>query len=251
MKYIRPLMLVFFALFCIGLFYFTLSYFEHRKPQKTPIRMIAQTGPIKEGLKTDCLAEILDLSVNNPKFLEVDEVERLIEKSPLIKKVSASYLNPETLYIDYTLRNPIFALIDFENIALDLEGHLFPLSPYFTPKKLPELYLGLKEALSFNEPLKRRELILATHLYELFRGGIKRIDLSHIDEKSLGKREIVVILEYPEKVQHTLRLSTKRYKEELKHYQSVKEKIQDQGLIIDLRVPKLAYITSVEEKASL
>ncbi|QVL58252.1 MAG: hypothetical protein KFB93_04005 [Simkaniaceae bacterium] len=251
MKYIRPLMLVCFALLCIGSFYFTLSYFEQRKPLKTPIRIIAQTGPIKEGLKTDYLAEILDLSINDPKYLDVDEVEKIIGKSPLIKKVSASYLNSETLYIDYTLRNPTFALIDLENTALDFDGHLFPLSPYFTPKKLPELYLGLKEVVSFDEPLKGRKMILAIDLYNLLKEEIKRIDLSHLNEKSLGKREIVIILEYAENVTHTLRLSPKRYKEELDHYLDFKKNVQDQGLIIDLRVPDLAYIISEGKKSSL
>ena len=245
MKYVRPLMLVSFALLCIGAFYFTLSYFERRAPLKTPIKVIAQTGPIKEGLKTDYLAEILDLSINNPKCLDINEVEKIIEKSPLIKKVSASYLNPETLYIDYTLRNPIFALIDLENMALDLEGYLFPLNPYFTPKKLPELYLGLKEMISFDKPLTGKEMILATHLYSLFKEKIIRIDLSRINESSLGKREIIIILKSPKKVTHILRLSPKRYEEQLENYRIFKKVIQDQELIIDLRVPELAYLIPI------
>ncbi|MCB1072564.1 MAG: hypothetical protein KDK96_05605 [Chlamydiia bacterium] len=248
MKYVRFVCLVFFALLCIGAFYYTLSHFEQRKPAKTPIKVIAQTGPIKEGLKTDYLAEILDLSIDNPQHLSVEEVEKVLEKSPLIKKVSASYLNSETLYIDYTLRNPVFALIDLENTALDLEGHLFPLNPYFTPKKLPELYLGLKEIISFEKSLSGKEMALATHLYHLLKEEIKRIDLSHINESSLGKREIVVILELPNGAKHILRLSTKRYQEELLDYQSLKTAVQEGDFIIDLRVPELAYVTHLTQK---
>lgn len=243
----RGLILVFSALLCIGAFYYTLSYFEKREPVRTPIKVIAQTGPIKEGLKTDFLAEILGLSVDKPICLSLEEVEEVLEKNPLIKKVSASYLNPETLYIDYTLRKPVFALIDFENTALDLEGRLFPLNPYFTPKKLPELYLGLKEIIPFEKSLEGEELALARHLYHLLKGEINRIDLSHISESSLGKREIIVTLKLPNEAKHILRLSTKRYREELCDYRSLKRVVSEGNFVIDLRVPELAYLTHLKE----
>ncbi|MDJ0651543.1 MAG: hypothetical protein QNJ27_00800 [Simkaniaceae bacterium] len=248
MKYIRFVVLVCFSLLCVGAFYYTLSYFEQRGPERIQIKVIAQTGPIKEGLKTDFLAELLDLSVDRPKYLSAEEVEEVLRKSPCIKNVSASYLNAETLYVDYTLRNPVFALIDFENTALDLEGHLFPLTPYFTPKKLPEFYLGLKEILPFEKPLQGKELALATELYHLLKSAIDRIDLSHINESSLGKREIVVVLRLSNDAKHILRLSTKRYKEELLNYQLLKSTVQEGDFIVDLRVPKLAYVTQLKEE---
>ncbi len=244
MRYVRPILLVCFSLLCIGSFYFTLSYFESRELPKVPIKIIAQTGPLKEGLKTDYLAEILELSANQPKSMEIEEVETILRESPLIKKVSASYLSPDTLYIDYTLRSPTFALIDLENVALDLEGYLFPLSPYFTPKKLPELYLGLIEVPPWSLPLRREEVALANHLYALLGKRVKRIDLSRSNENSLGRREMIVILEYPGGICHTLRLSPKRYEEELRNYQRFQKKVQDQRLIIDLRVPHLAYVAT-------
>ncbi|MDN3509304.1 MAG: hypothetical protein P0S93_04740 [Candidatus Neptunochlamydia sp.] len=248
MKYVRFVLLVCFSLLCIGTFYYTLSYFEQRKPVRTPIKVIAQTGSIKEGLKTDFLAELLDLSVDNPKHLSTEEVEEILERSPLIKKVSASYLNSETLYVDYTLRHPVFALIDIENAALDLEGYLFPLNPYFTPKKLPELYLGLKEIILFGESLQGKEMALATELYHLLKGEINRIDLSHINESSLGKKEIVVVLELPNSsARHILRLSTKRYQEELHDYQALQSTVQGGDFIIDLRVSDLAYVTQLKD----
>lgn len=246
MKYIRSFSLVFFAFLCIGAFYYTLSYFEQRKPAQTPIKVIAQTGPIKEGLKTDYLAEILGLSIDDPKYLDVEDVEQALKENPLIKSVSASYLNSETLYIDYTLRKPLFALMDLENTALDQDGHLFPLNPYFTPKKLPELCLGLEEIIPFNKPLKGEEIALAADLYRLLKRDVKRIDLSQISKSSLGKREIIVILELPNEVKHTLRLSTKNYENQLVDYQILRPAIQEKDLIIDLRVPELAYITSIE-----
>lgn len=91
-------------------------------------------------------------------------------------------------------------------------------------------------------------MALATDLYDLLKDGIDRIDLSHINESSLGKREIVVVLKLPNDTRHILRLSTKSYKEELLDYQSLKSTIEAGDFIVDLRVPELAYITQLKDK---
>jgi cell division septal protein FtsQ len=243
-KYISSLIVVCFALFCITLFYFSLSYFERREALKIPIKVIAQTGPLKEGLKTDYLAELLDLSFDHPKCLEIKEVKQCLLKNPLIKTVSASYLNPETLYIDYTLRTPDLTLLDFENRALDQEGISIPIVPYFTPKNLPELYLGLKnlEELPLVYHPKKQEI--TQKLKKIFSQDLVRIDLSHFEENSLGKRELVVIVK-PEEKRHYLRLPIQNYEKQLTRYLSLQKKIQDQELLIDLRIPDLAYLTAI------
>ncbi|MCP5505771.1 MAG: hypothetical protein H7A38_02685 [Chlamydiales bacterium] len=244
MKTFRVALLVCFSLFCVALFYFSLSTFEKREVPKTTIKTIAQTGPLKEGLKTDYLAELLDLSLDHPQCLELSVVEKRLLESPMIKAVSASYLNPETLYIDYTLRSPKFLLIDLENRALDEEGALFPLTPHFTPKHLPEIYLGLKslEGLKVSYDDEKKEI--AQTLSQMLADTLLRIDLSHVEEPSLGKREIVVIVQSGEK-KHFLRLPTHEFEAQLKRYLAMREKIQGQELIIDLRVPDLAYLTVI------
>lgn len=243
MKYVRPLLMVCFALSCITLFYFSLSYFEKREVPKTPIKVIAQTGPLKEGLKTDYLAELLDLFSDHPKCLEIEEVEMRLLKSPMIREVSASYLNPETLYIDYTLRTPCFILLDIENRALDEEGVAIPLTPHFTPKKLPELYLGLQKPEELFRSYNPKKQYITQKLQKILSHDLVRVDLSHIEESSLGKQEIVVIVK-PEGKCHYLRLPMKEFEKQLSRYLFLQEKIKDQELIIDLRVPDLAYLTS-------
>lgn len=243
MKYVRPLFMVCFALSCITLFYFCLSYFEKREVPKTPIKVIAQTGPLKEGLKTDYLAELLDLSSDHPKCLEIEEVEKTLLKSPMIKTVSASYLNPETLYIDYTVRTPSFILLDIENRALDDEGIAIPLTPYFTPKKLPELYLGLQKPEEFTQVYSQKKRHLTHKLQQILSPDLVRVDLSHVEESSLGKEEIVVVVK-PKDKYHYLRLPTKGFEKQLSHYLSLKEKIEEEELIIDLRLSDLAYLTT-------
>lgn len=233
---LKPLFIVLLGLFFTTTFYWVLSCFENQKVPSAPIRSIAQTGPVKEGLKTEYFAEILQLSADTPKPLDPEEAETILRKSPIIKEVEVSLINPETLYIDYTLRQPTYLLADFSNMALDETGVPFPLSPYFTPKNLPELILGLKEGAYI--PQDRLELV--NHLIKQVGDEtlISRIDLTHIEEDSLGKREIILVIEN----EHTLRLTPKRYQEEIAHYLALREQLESKSTVIDLRIPNLAYI---------
>src|SRR5579872_2269935 len=110
------------------------------------ISAIIQTGPEKEALKTAYLAELLGLSADWPTqlyALNVKKAENLLLASPLISSAKVQRLSPSTLYIDYEVRKPVAWLADFNNTAIDAEGHLFPVDPFFPPKRLPELYLGV------------------------------------------------------------------------------------------------------------
>ncbi len=229
MKLLKPIFPVCFALFSTFGFYAALSYFERQKPPPAPVKAIAQTGPLKDALKTHYLAELLDLSVDHPRSITAEEAEKILIEHPCIKKVAVSFLNPKTLYIDYTLRMPQFILGDVENLALDKHGAVFPLAPYYTPKRLPTLYLG--------EGYFEEKKEIATHLLEVFSGEVTMIDVSNCLEPSLGKREIVIALG-----PHLLRLTPKRYLKEIAHYQKICIKMGNDPLIIDLRVPNLAYI---------
>ena len=229
MKLLKPILLVCFALLSTLGFYAALSYFERQKPPPHPIKAIAQTGPIKEALKTSCLAEILGLSEDLPLSITAEEAKEILQKTSLIKRVSVDLLNPETLYIDYTLRAPQFILGDVENLAIDKHDVVFPLSPYHTPKRLPILYMG-----EGNHKLKK---YIATHLLELLGEEVTMIDVSKCVEKSLGSREIVVA-----HGPHLLRLTPKNYEEELAQYKRLCATLGREPLIIDLRVPKLAFV---------
>ncbi|MCB1107004.1 MAG: hypothetical protein KDK76_02790 [Chlamydiia bacterium] len=230
MKRFQSLFLAFFALLLTFGFYSAFSLFEKEKPHVAPIKAIAQTGPVKEGLKTLYLEELLGLSVDKPKAIHPKEAEKILQQSPLIKSVSVSHLNPETLYIDYTVRTPLFIIGDVENLALDKEGVTFPLNPFFTPKNLPLLYLG--------DSYQESKTHLALSLLDLLKEEVGFIDLSKSDDPSLGKREIVVSID-----SDLLRLSTKHYAKEIEHYRKLRKHF-DGPLIIDLRIPNLAYVHS-------
>lgn len=237
----RSLFFVSFSLVLTLGFYWTLTCFEKHAPPKIPVKAIAQTGPLKEGLKIDVLAEILQLSSDEPRLIESKEAKEILLKMPFLKTAEVSLLNSGTLYIDYTLRRPLLTLSDFENAAIDEEGILFPLSPYFTPKRLPELFLGLDRALPWGTEFNSPKFHLTRRLIQLLKEEVIRIDISKIEEGSLGKREIVVLLDKGENI-HYLRLTPSHYEKQLEYYQLLFSNLEKKDLIIDLRLPHLAYI---------
>ena len=225
--------------------------------EKYRITAIMQTGPEKEALKTSYLAELLDLSVDSPAQLYALNLNKAVEKllaSPLIAQAEIKRMPPGTLYIDYSVRKPVALLADYANTAIDGEGYIFPVAPFFSPKQFPEIYLGLppfgsaedsmgRKGGDWKTPLQNPYLSLAFDLLkflEAFSGQegvrIKRIDVSNAFAPSLGQREIVLIAEdelvcqgaYKELVcifPTILRLAPKDYPAHLNHFFSLRSKM--------------------------
>jgi len=224
--------------------YFYRLYQERRayRIAGIPIQIIAQTGPEKEALKTDCLAELIGLSCDEGSgdMNEKKAQERLLA-SPVIKQAQVKRVTPGVLSIDYSLRKPYVFLADYENIALDREGYSFPFSPFYTPKNMPSVYLGLSNV-QWKSPVEKYALafeILSFLEKEMDLFKIELLDISQAEHASLGRREVTLIIR-EEKGRHYLRLTPLSYKEELSRYFQLKGFEGDQ--IIDLRLPKLAFI---------
>lgn len=251
------------------------SNLEETLRRSSKIAALIQTGPQKEALKTDCLAEWLGLSADCPTeaaSFDLKEAAIRLRQCPLIASVDLKLLKigsvtgeneadiqavrlnqDQALYVDYTVRQPIAWLSDYENVVLDREGALFPFKPFFSPKHLPEIYLGLapfgeasvedKPVAEWHHPLSGKHWILALEmltlltspkLQELF--TVKRIDVSQAYASSYGQREIVVVLEdkvvisriYKENhyfFSKILRLSVKNYASELGNYLKLREEL--------------------------
>jgi len=239
------------ALFITGGTYKGLQYYRHKHiPLPTYLCRIVQTGPQREALKTTYLAELMkisaDLPVTSQSFDPFLAQKRLLS-CPLIKEAKVKLTSPETVYVDYTVRQPIAWLYDFENIALDEEGYPFPVSPFFTPKRLPEVYLGIRN-FYWGRPLKERNAELALTILQLLNRlslQVKRLDVSKAFLPSLGRREVVLILE-EQGFTKSLRLTPKNVAQELGNYLELRSKLPAVPQIIDLRIPQLAFIQ--EEK---
>lgn len=228
---------------------FTFFFHQSDPTEKKAVPIITsliQTGPQKEPLRSEYLAELMSLSKDLPqpasKF-DLQKARQALLSSPLIKAADLKVIEPSTLYVDYTVRQPVAWIYDYENIGVDKEGFLIPMYPFFPPKNLPEIYLGLSEfaieplkrlwpKADWNAPLQGPVIDLAFDVMErlklygrdLFR--VKRIDVSRAFDSNLGKREIVAVIEnesegsLSESIQciHYLRLSSDRYPQELGNY---------------------------------
>lgn len=273
-----------------GFAYLTIQgYFYWKEEKKQPlfsaVTTIIQTGPQKEALKTDYLAQLVGLSKNRPHLMKESDLKNARERlltSPVIKEAELKVLNSGVLYIDYTVRQPIALLYDFENMAIDEDKTLFPLNPFFSPKNLPEIYLGLGS--TGHKSLEGAKVELAFAVLKLINEpsvkdfvNLRRIDVSKAFERSYGRQEIVLIVEdemiskIGEQEVHYylpqyLRLSRKKYAQELGNYLQLREELlkkEEEKLklpvagetsivlnpkIIDLRLAQLAFID--EKKAT-
>ncbi len=273
------------ALLVNGTSYSALKYYlkNHRQNAAAAnfaIRSIIQTGPQKEALKTEYLAELLSLSSDRPcnaNSFNLKLAEERLLSSPLISRAEVKLIKPSTLYVDYTIRQPIAYLEDYANVACDKEGYLFPFTPFYTPKRLPAIYLGLapfgqppydpdKEKAEWNAPLKGKYFTLALGVLNIVTDpkvedlfSVKRIDVSNAFAESYGTREIVVITEDVISsriggkemqliVPRILRLSTKNYAQELGNYLKLRQQLLDEEKRITTLPEHTGNICRLKEK---
>lgn len=264
-----------------------LIYFRHIRKQRFQqaqynIVAVVQTTSDKECLKTICLAELLNLSVNRPTNLfrfNAREAERILIASSLVISSRVKKILPGTIYVDYSLRKPVAYLLDYTNTVIDRSATAFPFKPFFTPKKLPEVYLGLPESTSiiWGQQLKGVKSKLALYLIDLIMekcctesSFLSRVDVSHVLADSYGQRQIVVIMEnHVERtnsegkievftIPHILRLSVDNYRQGLANYLVLRAFLREKNfnvqpkemhldnpapICVDLRIPQLAYIS--------
>lgn len=248
----------------MGLAYYHNYKWRRAHDDKNRLVAIVQTCPAKESLKTAYLAELLDLSIDQPVNLyafSLQAAKRTLLASPLIKEAELAKIYPGTLHVDYTLRSPIAFLTDFSNTALDTEGTPIPFKPFFTPKRLPDIYLGLNGT-GIENPWGKKiddaRVAVAMTLLEFVNGNlvnsrcrIRKIDVSRAFAPSFGQREVIVVLEQlvekqkqPALVvaQRVLRINRDNYKQELSRFKALQAHLGEESVVIDLRIPQLAFI---------
>lgn len=262
-----------------GLFYYRHIRNERFQQPQYNIIAIVQTTPDKERLKTIYLAEILNLSIDNPTNLfrfNAKEAQKTLLGSSFITKAHIKKILPNTIYIDYTLRKPVAYLLDYTNTMIDREGICFPFKPFFTPKKIPEIYLGLNDQQGFiwGEQIKGIKSKLALYLIDFIQENccaetstLARVDVSNALADSFGQKQIIAIIEDRlEKksddkelvvIPQILRLSTDNYRQELANYVALRPELLDKAredsqkmqditpIVVDLRIPELAFISGI------
>lgn len=254
-------------------------YFLHvreRRLHDDQYRIVAiiQSTPQADALKTVYLAELLNLSLDRPMNLYQFNAKEAIQTllgNPLIKSAAVKKILPGTLYIHYQMRIPVAYVGDLANTVIDEEGYLFPFRPFFTPKRLPSVYLGLeKEVCRWGSCLKDypslRLALYLLHQFELLKQdqfNIKQLDVTQALADSYGQRQVVMMIEESSQEGANspqppifLRLSSDRTVQDLANFRTLmfaciekknegfgKVKVQGhQAMIIDLRIPHLAFI---------
>ena len=210
--------------------------------QDYEISLIVQTGPQKCALPTRYLAELLDLSIDQPQNLYAFSISDATQKllaSPLIESAVIKPIKPSALYIDYKVRIPIAKIGNKTNTGIDHTGHQFPIEPYLSPKILPELFLSSTQ--SIPAALSIFEQISQTFSSEPF--ILERLDLSEVDAASAGRRQIIVIIQ-DDSNHRILRLSSERYIQDISNYFSLRKTLSANESIIDMRLSDTAFISN-------
>lgn len=249
----------------LGLLYFKYVRGMRGTDPKFNIIAIVQTGPEKEALKTVYLAELLGLSVDKPtnlyRFRSSEGKEKLLA-SPLIKSADVKKIIPGTLYIDYVARKPVAFLEDYTNTAIDMDGVMIPFKPFFTPKRLPIVVLGLSQhdyptgSSLWGTKIRGIRARLALDLLAFAQEKccskaslLTRVDVSHAYASSYGQRQLV--LEFEDKLEidreghpvliilpRILRLSVENYSKALADYLVLRNYLDEKEMKTHSHPPK-------------
>lgn len=226
----------------------------NRASQKHKIHKIIQTSSHTRALSTHILSELLGLYAEGkapPEKISCEEALQRLLQTPYIKRAKVAFVKPDSLYIDYAMRRPMAYLGEFENAVIDSEGVIFPLSPIYSPKNLPTLYLGYTSDsldLKSHSHIDKTLLELVDHLLSLFENvgmQVESLDIARMHHESYGKREIVIRLMHAPKITHLLRLNPREVEEGLINYLTYRElhpEVIEESLVLDLRIDKLAFI---------
>jgi hypothetical protein len=241
------------SMFFTGVVGYKIKERSHLKEkERQTITKILQRGSQKEALSSRYLAEVLSLSIDRPSLAKNFDLTLAAKKlcsSPVIEKAKVFLQQTDTLVVDYETRRPAALLYDYTNIALDAAGVPFPLFPFYSPKNLTEIFLGEGVVLQWNKAIAHPKLELALKLYKILSlapFALKRIDVSEAFADTLGKRQIVLILEESFKMPwqtqeitcilpRILRLNTKDYLQELGNYLVLRD---DETLAFDPETAK-------------
>lgn len=212
-------------------------------------RALVQRSAGRYHLPTSALIELLDLSIDQPKHLysiDVDTASKHLSTLGIFKHIQITKIPPETILVEYELRDPIAYLDDLANTAIDSELVAFPFFPYYTPKKMPKLHLN-KGDIKWNTSITDHESAdfirdLLTHIdkYTAQDEKISWIDISSTMQNENPLQEIVLGIDA--KTKKWVRVRAENFQDQLNQYLNYHSQIQEwektrnsQLTIVDLR----------------
>lgn len=232
------------------------------------ITTLKQHTTTPHALPSNMLEELIGLSKDWPTYLTSFNTQAALQRlksSPFIKKADIKKISPNTIYVDYVLRQPVASLAGYSHAAFDDDGVVYPLDFSQENTLLPEIVLDTTDQqINWGQRLSSKNFTQALAVLDLLKKGsqlqpltVERIDVSRIESLSAGQREILVVLnengisDQPLKI--FLRLSIEHYEKGLenfwilyRHEKSMKEEFASTDTIVDLRVPQLAFLSPVQ-----
>lgn len=191
-----------------GVLFLSWRYHRHQtrawqRDDRYHVLAIVQRAHGAEALRTQDLAELLGLSCDRPSHLyalNLETMRQQLLRCPAIRRAEVRRVHPDILYVDYEMHTPIAFYADYENVAIDADGWVFPITPYFTPKRLPQFFLGNASSPTWDRPLTSPELQLARTvlacLETTLAGSVPiQIDASNAYSQNMGRREVVALLQ--------------------------------------------------------
>lgn len=263
----------------LGVTYFRYKKSMQRSDPAHNIVAIVQTTSGRDFLKPGQLPELLGLSVDQPTNLfafDAKAAAKNLNDTGAIKQAVVKKIRPGTLHIDLALREPLAYVGNYTNTVIDAEGIMFPLKPYYTPKRIPIVYFEEKGEEKIwgsrvSQASKETAFALLSELSKVPGTRILTVDVSRAQAASFGQRQIIVSIEETvEKTinkvpimvvaKRTLRLFPSNWSQQIANYQELRPYLNEQAAkavnssekavveskptTIDLRLSNLAFIGS-------
>lgn len=232
-----------------------LFLFGEKKYEATILTTLIQKTPTVNALSPRFFSNYLGLRPQGRNIairkLDIQKINKKLKAFPIFKTIEAEFTKEGQLLVNYHLRNPHFSLKDYTNCGVDEEGFIIPLTSFYTPKKLPQIYLGLEE-LSFT---KSHDTQIANQIIDFFRKNrldqltVSLIDLSKTNRMLKSHKEVIVIIEFLDK-KHYLRIHPENVDKALARYISLFKEPSVKSIIFnncifDGRIQKFATIKPI------
>jgi len=220
-----------------AIFWSIATPFLWKQEEARPITMLALVPHSRDEIKADAIAEWLDLSNDHPTFLEsfdLREGGRKLINTGIFQQARLYKLMPETLVVSYTLKKPYAIIANWKNLGVDKEGNFFPLSPFFTPKELPEIVFPKQPTLDLQAQEFPYALKLLGKEPTLFPWVFAGVDLSRLDSEHPYGGELVLTLKNGDK-RLFVRLWFGQYEETLSQFAALLPTLGEASTV-DLRL---------------
>ena len=176
--------------------------------ERFTLKRLASRSMTPDRLPLSVIEELLEVNASGPSSvfaIQPEAARRRLLACPAIEQASVWRLLPSTIGVEYALRTPAASLAGLKNIGVDRCGTVFSLFPFYAPKRLPALVLPLPKVKTLAEVQRAfrlsKEAPIALRLLEKIQRAVgphnivvESLDLTHLSEHSVFRREAVVVL---------------------------------------------------------